>query len=220
LKQEPSGVLSFINTSSKVSAWLGFAVTQFLLVTYVLYVWTDLKIARLKGWFQRGSVDDFDAKMKKDREERRKLSKSRIEKALRLKAEADAIRASSDEQSKPLWDQSAEVARQLDATPQYGAGSQSRASLEATLKGLREQLNALTATRKQRLAIPEAALEDLADRSTLDDVWTMLHDEAALTAGRQTVRTATVARVVVEVLFPIGYALFAVVASAWRLWPR
>jgi hypothetical protein len=96
--------VKFIAILPQLAKWLGFAVTAYLLIAYLLGVWADWAIANAKRWSPLASIEDMKAAMVSEIKDRNEAYIERKEKLERLQNQLHQIQgeiaASFDDDAK------------------------------------------------------------------------------------------------------------------------
>lgn len=173
-----------------IASWIAFAVTAYLLIIYLLDVWAEWMVANMRQLSDRASLDDFNKAMQARLIEGEKVKK-------------DRIASLSSQVTRILAEMNIDPPAPAEQAP---SDEPFRLSEPARAEELARRLaDAMQSLEKEPAELP-------ADLVSAVEIGFAYTKKMSSTAER-----LMTARLVLEILFPIAYALFAL---GWTLGHR
>ena len=91
VKEAEVGGTKFELTAPHLAIWLAVAITGDLFISYILTVWADLSIAKVKRWSPLAKIGNVKAEIDADIKAQMEAATARSEEAIRLSDELDKI---------------------------------------------------------------------------------------------------------------------------------
>ena len=199
----------------QLATWLAFAVTVYLLSAYLIGVWADWAIGRVKRWSPLAAVSDVEAAMISDSNDRALANEARHQKIERLNNELRQIREEMDTRRGALSAREHEIEAALSSMPKVGSASfeenERCLSLAQESAEIVRSQSVLLQERSHREAPMIDAILELLPSSSLVPTVSMLNEHLDLKRALRTFSKLTELRLALEILFPAAYAAFALV---------
>jgi hypothetical protein len=202
-----------------IAKWLAFATTIYLLIIYLISVRADWAISKVKRWSPLASVADTKAAMKADEKARSEADSKRKEEIESLRTVKNKIRSEMRTQLDEITSQIEEVWADLKSMPGIESATPQELELRDSLYRKKTEL-----LHKQFITWQEMenridpfieAMDDLANEFSLKPTISMREERADIEPKLLLFNRLTRLRIVVEIVFPAAYAVFAL---AWTFY--
>ena len=213
-----AGGVKLTLNAPQLAKWLAFAVTCYLFIAYLLGAWADWLIAETKGWSPLASIADVKAAMQADEDSLTEANKFWAEKLKVVAPQVDQTTKEMQAKLHHLYAQADQVEAALSSLPQIGSASSEERERRRSLEREQRELNTAMTTASNELDNRLAPLMAVVDEVNKRNSWSvrlaMSEEKEDLTNKLSTYSILTRLRLLLEIIFPIIYALFALI---WTL---
>jgi hypothetical protein len=197
-----------------LATWLAFAITGYLLISYILGAWADWSIAKAKRWSPLAKIGDVKAEMDADQKARTQADMALSEEAHRLRDELGKVEAEIQPRLDRNRNRQREVEDAISSIKFASMSSEESAHLVRLAHESVELIRAASALHREsrdRTTPLVNRANEIVQSISLEPVQSMWAERGDIDATVRIFSRLTHLRLVFEIIFPAAYAVFALV---------